>query len=209
MSSHHIVRDEQEPALVIHRFHGFSEEYFGQLLEWSPVVICCGPALDQILEQGVKIDLAIVPFEQTEKYQEALRGQEPVKIMSLSQPNYLLTSLQLLQKEGHKAVNIITTSTLKDEVIESIIEYVQFFDIVIFDESHRHLFINRAEFSKWLMAGSTISLTPLGAPGNIRTLGFPADINQSFDDTIDCVQDSEGQVKIYSETFPFLVTEKT
>jgi thiamine pyrophosphokinase len=208
MSSHHIVRDEQEPALVIHRFDSFPAEQLGQLLEWSPVVICCGPALDQILEQGVKIDLAIVPFEHTDKYKEALRGQEPVKIISLSQPNYLLTSLQLLQKEGHKAVNIITTAELKDEVIESIIEYVQFFDIVIFDESHRHLFINRTEFSKWLMAGSPISLTPLGEPGNIRTEGFSADINQSFDDTIELMQESEGQVKIFSETFPFLVTEK-
>lgn len=36
MSSHHIVRDDQEPALIIANGAACSSELLGQLLEWSP-----------------------------------------------------------------------------------------------------------------------------------------------------------------------------
>jgi hypothetical protein len=39
MSSHHIVKEKQEPALYIHHFGNFDEEYLGQLLEWSPTLL--------------------------------------------------------------------------------------------------------------------------------------------------------------------------
>ena len=39
MSSHHIVRDDQEPALIIANGASCSNELLGQLLEWSPIVI--------------------------------------------------------------------------------------------------------------------------------------------------------------------------
>ncbi|RZK41505.1 MAG: thiamine pyrophosphokinase, partial [Pedobacter sp.] len=39
MSSHHIVREKQEPALYIHQLGNFDEEKLGQLLEWSPTVL--------------------------------------------------------------------------------------------------------------------------------------------------------------------------
>ena len=41
MSSHHIVRDDQEPALIITNGASCSEEeLIGQLLEWSPFSDC-------------------------------------------------------------------------------------------------------------------------------------------------------------------------
>ena len=39
MSSHHIVREKQEPALLILSLEGFEYENLGQILEWSPTVI--------------------------------------------------------------------------------------------------------------------------------------------------------------------------
>jgi thiamine pyrophosphokinase len=50
MSSHHIVRDDQEPALIIANGASCSEELMGQLLEWSPLVIVLDSAIERVLE---------------------------------------------------------------------------------------------------------------------------------------------------------------
>ena len=59
MSSHHIVREKQEPALLILGLDDFSEEMLGQLLEWSPTVITTPLTAEQINTYGIKIDVII------------------------------------------------------------------------------------------------------------------------------------------------------
>ena len=38
MSSHHIVHDDQEPALIIANGAACSEELLGTTIEWSPLL---------------------------------------------------------------------------------------------------------------------------------------------------------------------------
>lgn len=47
MSSHHIVREKQEPALLIMDLNGFNDEHLGQLLEWNPTVLVNEPFMKQ------------------------------------------------------------------------------------------------------------------------------------------------------------------
>ena len=49
MSSHHIVRDDQERALIIGNGQACSKELMGQLLEWSPLVIVLDSAIERVL----------------------------------------------------------------------------------------------------------------------------------------------------------------
>ena len=57
MSSHHIVRENQEPALLVEDFHALSDEYLGQLLEWSPTLITTTNMLNNFLTQEIKVDM--------------------------------------------------------------------------------------------------------------------------------------------------------
>ena len=59
MSSHHIVRDTQEPALIIANGEACSRELLDQLLEWNPVVMVLDGALPRVLELGIKIDIVL------------------------------------------------------------------------------------------------------------------------------------------------------
>jgi thiamine pyrophosphokinase len=59
MSSHHIVREKQEPALLVLGLNNFSEELLGQLLEWSPTVITTPLVAEQINIYEIKIDIII------------------------------------------------------------------------------------------------------------------------------------------------------
>ena len=50
MSSHHIVRDDQEPALIIANGEACSMNLLHQLLEWSPLVVVLDSAIDRVIE---------------------------------------------------------------------------------------------------------------------------------------------------------------
>lgn len=63
MSSHHIVRDDQEPALIIANGLACNNELLGQLLEWSPLVIVLDAAIERVLELGIKVDVLLGDFD--------------------------------------------------------------------------------------------------------------------------------------------------
>src|SRR6202012_5572544 len=58
-SSHHIVREKQEPALLILGLDNFPDELLGQLLEWSPTVIVTPQTADKVHALEIKIDWLI------------------------------------------------------------------------------------------------------------------------------------------------------
>ena len=63
MSSHHFVRDKQEPALIIANGDECSNEVLNQLLEWNPFVLVLDGALDRVLMKGIKVDAVIGDFD--------------------------------------------------------------------------------------------------------------------------------------------------
>ena len=64
MSSHHIVRDDQEPALIIANGAACSDEILGQLLEWSPLVVVLDSAMERVVNLGIKVDVLLGDFDQ-------------------------------------------------------------------------------------------------------------------------------------------------
>ena len=81
MSSHHIVRDDQEPALIIANGAACSQELLGQLLEWSPYIIVLDSAMKRVTELGIKVDVLLGDFDgdfNPEKYKDM---QYPLEIV--------------------------------------------------------------------------------------------------------------------------------
>ena len=66
MSSHHIVREGQEPALIIANGESCSNELMGQLLEWSPLVLVLDGAITRVNELGIKVDVLLGDFDSHE-----------------------------------------------------------------------------------------------------------------------------------------------
>ena len=63
MSSHHIVRDDQEPALIIANGQECSQELLGQLLEWSPFVVVLDNAMERVSQLNIKVDVLLGDFD--------------------------------------------------------------------------------------------------------------------------------------------------
>ena len=157
MSSHHIVREKQEPALLIMDLKGFLTENLGQLLEWSPTVIVAEEMYDHTESLGIKIDGVLTPNAN-------FPAQENTRIIP-SDTDQLEDALKFLVGEKFPAVNIITNEfALKDYAL-----YEAGINLVIFISNHK-IFPIHSGFSKWQSAGEKIVL--LHEVHNLQTSGL-------------------------------------
>lgn len=167
MSSHHIVRDDQEPALIIANGASCSFDLLGQLLEWSPIVVVLDNAIDRVLQLDIKVDVLLGDFDgdfDPEIYKEK---QYPLEIVHT--PNQDKTDLEkaldYLIEKGHKAVNIVwATGKRADHTltnITNIVSYRNKIKIVMLDD-HSKIFLLPNKFEKWYTANTPISLIPVG-----------------------------------------------
>lgn len=182
MSSHHIVRDDQEPALIIANGAACSKELMGQLLEWSPLVIVLDSAIERVMELGIKVDVLLGDFDRgldPEQYQDM---QYPLEIIYT--PDQEKTDLEkafdFLIGRNFPAVNVIwATGRRADHTITNITNIVRYRDklkIVLLDD-HSKIFLLPQKFEKWYPAGTPISLIPIGSVKGISTknLKYPLD----------------------------------
>lgn len=152
MSSHHIVREKQEPALLVLGLEGFPEELLGQLLEWSPTLVTTPFTAEKLNTFGIKVDWII-----TDEDKEEL--QSDVKLISSGDDTLTGAALKYLIKQNYPAVNIVT-DILELNDYEG---YADKINLVIFYQQQKIYAVNSG-FSKWKPAGEVIRLllTPVG-----------------------------------------------
>ena len=174
MSSHHIVRDDQEPALIIANGEVCSSELLGQLLEWSPIVIVLDSAIERVLELEIKVDVLLGDFDRDFDAAYYKEKQYPLEIVYA--PNQDKTDLEkafdYLIEKGHKAVNVIwATGKRADHTITNltnIVAYRNLLKIVILDD-HSKVYLLPETFEKWYTANTILSLIPIGKVSGITT----------------------------------------
>ncbi len=158
MSSHHIVREDQEPALLILNAHAISFEKIQELLEWMPTVIVAESEIETVLAWGIKIDVVLVPEQKINHWQERLIEQAPVKIISFQNgENTINSAFQFLKSSKATAVNCL----LKTEADLERIEGLSSFDVDCFIENTRWSWIKSGHIEKWLPKGARLQIFPL------------------------------------------------
>jgi len=149
MSSHHIVREKQEPALLILSLGGFADELLGQLLEWSPTVIATPIAAEQLNAFGIKIDVII-----TNDADEEMQGD--ITLLSPGDAMPLVAALKHLVANEYSAINIIADHFNAEDVIP----FADKINTVIFTNGKK-VYPIRSGFTKWKPAGDFFHiLTP-------------------------------------------------
>src|SRR5688572_18870164 len=94
MSSHHFVREGQEPALLI--LDPVPVSLAGPLLEWAPIIMVSGNALEEVLTWQIKIDIALTTPAKEEVTKEKLLSQAPIKVLSTHSEDDLSAALHFL-----------------------------------------------------------------------------------------------------------------
>ncbi|RZK78123.1 MAG: thiamine pyrophosphokinase [Pedobacter sp.] len=146
MSSHHIVREKQEPALYIHHLGDFDEEYLGQILEWSPSLIVNSSEFEKILSLGLKVDIVVNPAELND-------FQENTRLITTDTAD-VDSVLQYLIDEGYPAVNLIDASN----TIQDLSQYNSRINIVIFSATEKTYAV-KPGFKVWKPAGSIFKVS--------------------------------------------------
>ena len=180
MSSHHVVKENQEPALIIANGEACSDELLGQLLEWSPFVVVLDGALPRVLERGIRIDAVLGDFDSCPDPTSLLASYGPVELVH--SPDQSQTDLEKaiawLMRKNHHACNIVwATGRRADHTFNNLITLARFagqIDMVLWDD-HSRVFPLRHSFKKWYPAGFPVSLLPVPAAQGIRTenLAYP------------------------------------
>ncbi len=145
MSSHHIVREKQEPALYIHHLGNFDEEFLGQLLEWSPTLIVNAAEYEKVLSLGLKVDVVVGT---SDPY--ILQENTGVIIAST---NELHAVIDHLISDKYPAVNIINSHNLLSQ-FNNVLSKI---DIVVFTEFDKSYAV-RTGFKVWKPEGNLFSI---------------------------------------------------
>ena len=174
MSSHHIIRDAQEPALIIANGEACSFELMGELLEWSPLVIVLDAAIDRVLGLGIKVDVLLGDFDRGFEAEKIRQEQYPIEIIHTPDQNKtdLEKAFDYLLEKKFPAVNVIwATGRRADHTITNITSVVKFREqlkIVLLDD-YSKIFLLPRTYEKWYPAGTPISLIPIGKVDGITT----------------------------------------
>ena len=168
MSSHHIVRENQEPALLVQDFKALEKELLDQLLEWSPTIISNTYSLDFFLSEEIKVDIVFsamsIPYLQEETRMFSLEG------------SFFDTAISFLISKSYPAVNILCS-----EMDDTIIKYAEDINMVVFCENRRYVFV-KTHYEKWKPKGEKIFVDPrvLKSQEGLRPIG-----GQSFETEMD------------------------
>jgi thiamine pyrophosphokinase len=182
MSSHHIVRDDQEPALIIANGASCGSELLGQLLEWSPLVIVLDSAIERVIDLNIKVDVLLGDFDRDFDSTIYKEKQYPLEIVHTPDQNKtdLEKAFDYLIERKIPAVNVIwATGKRADHTITNITTIVRYRDvlkIVLFDD-HSTIFLLPKIFEKWYTANTPLSLIPVGQVQGIssQNLYYPLD----------------------------------
>jgi thiamine pyrophosphokinase len=174
MSSHHIVRDDQEPALIIANGASCNPELLGQLLEWSPLVIVLDSAMERVMKLDIKVDVLLGDFDRDFDANYYKEKQYPIEIVHTPDQNKtdLEKAFDYLYKRNIPAVNVVwATGKRTDHTITNltnIVRYREKLKIVILDD-HSKVFLLPKRFEKWYTANTPISLIPIGMVTGIHS----------------------------------------
>lgn len=143
MSSHHVVREKQEPALLVLSMDNFSDELLGQLLEWSPTVIATELMAEKLHSEGIKIDWILTDGEPD--------FQSDAKLLPLGGKGVVNAAMDFLTENGYPSVNIVT-----DVVdVADYQRYVNLINLVIYSGEEK-IYPITSGFNKWKPAGEAI-----------------------------------------------------
>ena len=186
MSSHHIVRDDQEPALIIANGAACSDEILGQLLEWSPLVVVLDSAMERVVNLGIKVDVLLGDFDQGFDANYYKETHYPIEIIHTPDQNKtdLEKAFDYLQARNIPAVNVVwATGKRADHTITNLTNIANYRDklkIVIIDD-HSKVFLMPRKFEKWYTEKTVISLIPIGKVTGIHSTNLHYPLN---DDTL-------------------------
>jgi len=169
MSSHHFVKEGQEPALLI--LDALTFDIAGPLLEWAPLVVVAQPAVEDVILWNIKMDVVLAEDKSVQELSRKLVDQAPLTILSHTPDESPLdNALYFLIRKKQNGVNIFSSNP--DETIVLAEKFVDQLQISIIDGTSKWSGITSGHFEKWMTAKTPIFLKKSREPQSIALFGL-------------------------------------
>ena len=177
MSSHHYVKEGQEPALIVANGESCSYDLLTQIMEWCPYVVALAGAYNRLNELGVFADLVIGDLD---SISDVNRNQKTQFLQIDNQENTdLEKAIDHLIAKGYQTLNIVwATGKRIDHTINNLTTLAKYpnCNIVIYND-HSKMFLIPNNFSKIYKKGDFISLIPIPSCEEITTQNLTYPLN--------------------------------
>jgi thiamine pyrophosphokinase len=189
VSSHHIIRENQEPALLILDWIPSHQAIVEQLLEWSPMVILSYGVLTTLTHVNFKVDAVLLPADKTPEDAAHYLPQASVILLPV-QDSEISTAFAYLRQKRQSNISIFSAHDDRMHQLNDSSIHTIFYTPVA-----RWMYRNNLEFRKWL-------------PQNSQLIFYPSSI--AFSEVVNLTREGlvkqDGQVILKSAT-PFWLGE--
>jgi hypothetical protein len=151
MSSHHFVKEQQEPAVFILDAENIHFDRISGLLEWVPTILVSEKALDQVLSWGIKIDVILASAAFQKENLQLLEEQYPVKFLTVENEDFLNEGLQYLLASKHEAVHLVGISHQSAVDLQGKLDLM---NLTLVDGNWKYYPVKSGKFKKWFAESS-------------------------------------------------------
>ncbi|MDN5214828.1 hypothetical protein QQ020_22300 [Fulvivirgaceae bacterium BMA12] len=207
MSSHHVVRDQQEPALLIVDPEAINGEILKGLLEWNPTVIVTEDSWPEINDAGIKADAILLqsPYL-SDTFRSELSRQSPVKILRYSSDNpAIVVALNSLITQNYLSVNIVATESTQNDLKPALSPFLHQLHITFYFQKFKSYFVASGKFEKWARKKQQFLIPDWHASKKIQSQGLTQ--NQQASQPVFIAVD-HGKIIIDTYHHPFWLTEE-
>jgi len=169
MSSHHYVKEGQEPALVVANGQVCDYETLTNLMEWCPFMVALDGAYDRLRELQITPDVVIGDLDSL-KSQEHNLNVEFIKIDN-QETTDLEKAFDFLISKGYTDINVVwATGNRLDHTVNNLATLAKYTmtNVVIYD-SYSRCFVLPKHFKKFYDKGTALSLIPIPISTGITT----------------------------------------
>ncbi len=156
MSSHHVVRENQEPALVIFDVHAIPFEKIQELLEWIPTIVVLHTQLETVLSWGIKVDVLLVPVGEEAMLTDRTKEQQPIRMVSYNTTETpFKKAIQTMEAQNMRAVNYLVSDA---SALALLVDFKG--DVEVFFDNKRWGRVKSGRFEKWVAAATNLFVLP-------------------------------------------------
>ena len=177
MSSHHFVKEGQEPALIVANGEMCSYTLLTSLLEWSPFVVALDGAYDNLQKLQIEADIVIGDFDSLQNIEE-ISSSKLIQVIDQEKTD-LEKAIDHLISTGYDHINIVgATGNRLDHTLNNfaVLAKYESIKIVIYNDYSKAFLLNRS-FNKYYEAGQSLSLIPLPEAHGIATTNLVYALN--------------------------------
>lgn len=167
MSSHHFVREGQEPALLI--LQTISFDSIAPLLEWAPTLMATDFTVETVFSWGVKVDVVLVPEIELTLWQQKLADQQPITIVTYQEETSIVVEACKILQSKHQYGLCLTHQHPEGFLPFAEVIPVEM-NLIIMSTETRWQRITRRTFSKWYPQDATILMSaPQSTMSNLHS----------------------------------------